>query len=273
VTPNYVPLSSLPHPTPDRISGEGEGSTGPGADTDTGIEGFRCEEGSSRSRSSRISTSEKGARVLHAVFRAVPRSPCLYLCPHPARFTLDLMHFILLLSPDVFQVAVSSASSFFSSSSSPSSSPVKTPAAKDQMEVVVVDGSAEKLAAPAPSKRVLPFRSPAPVPLTSSSVSRTKSPARNVKKKDEEDEDKEEVKEKEDVKKSAFVPKKWHGGGGGGQERGGAALGALSASELPNGAKNCLEVSEPCHHITPLLITSLHITSQHNLPHCMPWQW
>jgi hypothetical protein len=167
VTPNNVPLSFLPHPTPDRISGEGEGSTCPSADTDTGIEGFRCEEGSnSRRRSSRISSSEKGARVLHTVFiyftflfntlpprevffilyslifryhlpvlscpvlscpvlswaesglfllrlpcspfnnyiviplyRSVPRSPCLYLCPYPARFTPSRFNAFYLPSP------------------------------------------------------------------------------------------------------------------------------------------------------------------------------
>ena len=103
------------------------------------------------------------------------------------------------------------------------------------MEVVVVDGTVEKPAASAPSKRVLPFRSPASLPPASSSVSRAKSPARNVKQGQEEKE--------EEVTKNVFVPKKWQGGGGGGQERGGAALGALSASELPNGAKNCLEVT------------------------------
>lgn len=78
-------------------------------------------------------------------------------------------------------------------------------------------------------------------------------------KKEEDEEEVEVVVGKEEVKKSAYVPKKWQGGGGGGgdQERGRAALGALSVSELPNGAKNCLEVSESPHS-TAHRSTALH---------------
>ena len=139
----------------------------------------------------------------------------------------------------MIQVIVSSAASFFSSS--PSSSPVKTPLTSkaDRAEAAALASAVSTEKPPAASRRVLPFNSPVPAPSASPSLSRNKSPGHVVKKEEKliSEVKKEEAKES----KRGFVPKKWQGGGG--QERGGAALGALCESELPNGAKNCLEVS------------------------------